>query len=425
MLQSRRRFLRQSVLRGSGVALALPLLGELREARGDDPATPPLRMVTICNNLGLHADYFNPEGTGRGWKASKYLALLEDFRDQMTVITGVSHPEVDGGHNAEKSFLTTAPHPSGGSFKNTISLDQHCVARLGGETRVPYLALGVNTGRSLSWTRSGVPIPAEQRPSRVFGQLFLEGSKAETASRVQKLRQGQSVMDAVLDQARRLDRSLAPADRHKFDEYLTSVREVEQGLVRQQEWAKTPKPKVRAKAPRDIRGNGDIVGKSDLMFDLMHLALETDSTRFITLLTAGHFIVPPVDGVTEGYHTVSHHGQNAEKLAQLALIETAQLQALRQLLVKLRGTREGGGTLLDSTMVLYGANMGNASSHDNRNLPTMLFGGRFRHGQYLKFAADDNEPLANLFVTMMQSLGLEDDRFGISGLRTLPGLELA
>ena len=422
----RRRF-----LRGSGVALSLPWLASAmpKTARAEASAAgdgePPRRMVAICNNLGLHAPFFLPQGTGRDWTASKYLAILEEFRDDMTIVSGASHPDVDGGHNAEKSFLTTAPHPSSGSFKNSISLDQYAAAYLGSETRFPSLSLSVNGPRSLSWTRAGVPIPPEQKPSAVFKKLFVDGSKSETAQRVQALRQGQSVMDTVLDQARRLNRDLAAGDRRKFDEYLTSVREVERGLVRQEEWSATPKPRVKAKPPRDINGQADICGKTELMYDLMHLAIASDSTRFLSILQTGHFIVPPVDGVTEGYHTLSHHGQNAEKLAQLALIEMQQLRVLHGLLRKLKATAEAGGSLLDRTMVFYSSNMGNASSHDNRNLPTMLFGGGFRHGQHLAFDQRDNEPLANLFVSMLQRLGLEADRFGTTGTRTLPGLELA
>ena len=379
-------------------------------------------MVCLCNNLGLHADFFNPTGSGRDWTASRYLSLLEGYRDRMTVLTGVSHPEVDGGHNAEKSFLTTAPHPSGGSFRNTISLDQHIATQLGGETRFPYLTLSTNTTRSLSWTRAGVPIPPEQKPSRVFAQLYLSGTKAETKQRIDALRRGQSVMDVVLGQAKRLDRSLGAADRRKFDEYLTSIREVEQGLVRQEQWAGTPKPRTKLKPPSDSASQADVCRKADLMFDLIHLALATDSTRFVSMLMAGHFIVPPIEGVTEGYHTVSHHGQNKAKLEQLALIEIAQLKTFRDFLDKLARTRETGDSLLDNTIVLYGSNMGNASNHDNRNLPTMLIGGRFEHGQHLAFNQADNEPLANLFVSMLQSLGLEEDRFGLTGLRPLPGL---
>ncbi|MEM6688560.1 MAG: DUF1552 domain-containing protein [Planctomycetota bacterium] len=423
----RRRF-----LRGTGVSIGLPWMASHRRSiaadsrqkvtTGDDG--PPHRMIAICNNLGLHAPHFNPVGQGMNWKPSMYLKEFEPFRDSMTVLTGVSHPEVDGGHNAEKSFLTTAPHPASGSFRNTISLDQFAAAELGKETRFPYLALGVNTSRSLSWTRSGVPIPAEQRPSKVFERLFIEGSAADKGQRIESLRQGQSVMDSVRRESRLIHRELDREDREKFEEYLQSVREVEKNLQRQQAWSKTPKPEVEYKQPKDIRSQADVIGKCGVMYDLMHLAIVNDSTRFITLLSAGHFIVPPIEGVAEGYHTLSHHGQNPDKIAQLALIELEEMKLLASLVKRLKRSPEAGGSLLDRTMVLYGSNMGNASSHDNRNLPTMLFGGQFNHGQHLQFDSTNNESLANLYVSMLQRLGLPVDQFGTTGLSTMRGLAL-
>lgn len=217
---------------------------------------------------------------------------------------------------------------------------------------------------------------------------------------------------------------MSSADRAKFDEYLTSVREVEQQMVRQQEWEKNPKPPVSEKPPKDITDQADVIGRAKLMFDLSSLALQTDSTRVITIMMEGFFIVPPIEGVEEGYHTLSHHGQNRKKLEQLALIEDEHMRVFGDLLRKLHGTREDGGTLLDRTMVLYGSNMGNASSHDNRNLPVILAGGGFKHGQHLAFDAANNHPLGNLYVSMLHRLGIEADRFG-SGTTTMRGLEMA
>lgn len=424
---------RRQFLRASGVTLALPLLESLppRELRAA-PTTGlpgfksdgvPRRMVCICNNLGLHLPNFIPRGKGRGYKPSKYLNVIEDLRDHFTVFSGVSHPEVDGGHAAEKSFLTTAPHPGGGSFKNSISLDQYAVDYVGRDTRFPCLVLTANGKQSLSWTRAGVPIPGATRPSQVFAKLFLNGTREQRDQQVLRLRMGQSIMDTVQGQAKSVARKLNGEDRQKFEEYLSSVREVEKQMVRQQEWQKTPKPRVKAKPPRDIRDQGDVIGRARLMFDLTHLALQTDSTRVITIMMEGFFIVPPIEGVEEGYHTVSHHGQNPNKLKQLALIELAHMRIFGELLQKLHKTREKGATLLDRTMVLYGSNLGNASSHDNRNLPMILAGGGFKHGQHLGFDRANNYPLGNLYVSMLQRLGIETDRFG-SGTSTMKGLEM-
>ena len=380
-------------------------------------------MVCICNNLGLHLPHFIPEGDGFNWKPSRYLKELNEFRNQMTVFSGVSHPEVDGGHPAQKSFLTCAPHPGGNSFKNTISLDQYAADFIGRETRFPSLVLCANGNDTLSWTRAGVPIPGATRPSQIFAKLFLTGSKAEVESQVRRLKHGQSIMDTVLSQAKQIERKLDGGDREKFDEYVTSVREVEHQMLRQQEWERKPKPNVKAKPPKDIRAQADVIGRAKLMFDLTALALQTDSTRLITIMSEGFFIVPPIEGVDEGYHTVSHHGQNRRKIEQLAIIETEHMKAFAGLLEKLNAKQEQSGTLLDRTMVLYGSNMGNASSHDNRNLPVILAGGSFKHGQHLAFDQTNNYPLPNLFVSMLQRLGIETDRFA-SGTSTMRGLEM-
>ena len=423
---------RRRMLRGAGVSLALPLLvsrdagiaAAREQAIAPESDGKPRRMVFICNNLGLHMPYFVPQQTGFNYRPSPYLEVLGDLRKEMTVFSGVSHPDVDGGHAAEKSFLTAAPHPGSGSFRNSISVDQLVVEQTKAQTRIPSLVLSANGGGALSWTRAGVPIPGEQSPSRVFRQLFTPGTPEEVKQQVTRLRQGASVMDMVMGQAKKLRRDLTKVDRDKFDEYTTSVREVEQEMVRLQEWERTPKPQVDAEMPVDIRDQADTIGRSKLMYDLIALALQTDSTRVATVMSVGFFAVPPIDGVTEGYHTLSHHGKNAEKLAQLAIIEKEHLGLLRDFLTKLRDTQEDGETLLDRTMVLFGSDIGNASSHNNSNLPAVLAGGGFKHGQHLAFDTSRNEPLSNVYVSMLQRFGLPIDRFG-SSTGTMRGLEFA
>ncbi|MEM6364256.1 MAG: DUF1552 domain-containing protein, partial [Planctomycetota bacterium] len=338
---------RRRLLRASGVTLALPLLTSATSARAkemDRRVMPesdgkPRRMVFICNNLGLHMPYFVPKETGFDYAPSPYLEVLgDDLRRKMTVFSGISHPSVDGGHAAEKSFLTAAPHPGSGSFRNSISVDQLVAETVGSRTRISSLVLSANGGGSLSWTRSGVPIPGEESPSKVFRRLFTAGTPSEINDQVTRLRQGASVMDMVLGEARQLQRKLSRDDRAKFEEYTTSVREVEQEMVRQQEWERRPKPKVDANEPVDIRDQADTIGRSKLMYDLMALALQTDSTRIASVMAVGWFAVPPIDQVHEGYHTLSHHGQNEAKLAQLAIIEKAHLRGLRTFLEKLDST---------------------------------------------------------------------------------------
>jgi hypothetical protein len=231
-------------------------------------------------------------------------------------------------------------------------------------------------------------------------------------------------MDTVLDQAHAFEKNLGNNDRRKLDEYFSSVREVEQRLVKAQDWARRPKPKVEVKLPVDINAVVEVPARVRLLIDLMHLALQTDSTRFITFALNGLNAVPVIPGVSQDWHNLSHHGQDPAKLAELKIIEIQQMQLFGELLTKLKATREGESTLLNRTIVLFGSNLGNASSHDNKNLPILVAGGGFQHGQHLAFNPQKNPPLCNLYVQFLRRLGAEVDEFG-SSTGTLTGFELA
>lgn len=423
---SRRRF-----LRAGGVALALPLLDGMQPVFGRGAAesaqATPRRMLAICNNLGLLPDHFFPKTTARDDLASPYLEILKDHRGAMTVLSGVSHPDVDGGHPADNCFLTAAPHPGRGGFRNTISLDQYIAERIGHLTRFPALNLGVNVeqgARSLSWTSSGVMIPTEEKASEVFGQLFLRGSAEETEKQVRKLELGRSILDTLGEQARTLQKTVGGADRDRLDQYFTSVRELEQRMQMSREWERKPKPVVKAATPLDPASPKAYMEKVRLMYDLARLAFETDSTRSIALLLDSvNSPAIEVEGahITDGYHNLSHHGRSAEKLGQLRAIDEWHMRLLGGLADGLRGVREGNETLLDRTMILYGSNLGNANTHVTTNLPTLLIGGGFRHAGHLAFDRERNYPLPNLFVSMLQRMGLETDRFA-SSTGTMRGL---
>src|SRR5262249_20722508 len=268
------------------------------------------------------------------------------------------------------------------------------------------------------------PVPAQAWPSSVFAALFLEGRPDEVQAQARRLRDGQSILDTVRDQARKLQPALGANDRDKLDEYFTSVRELEQRLVQAEEWSKKPKPKVDAKPPQNITNGADLVGKSRVWFDLIHLALQTDSTRLVTLQLLGTSSVPPVPGVTYGHHDLSHHGQDPTKIAQLKVVELEKMKTLHDFLAKLKQTKEEGVSLLDRTMVFFSSNLGNAATHAVKNMPVLLVGGGFKHGQHLAFDPKDPPPLCNLYVTMLQRLGIEADKFG-SSTGTLLGLEMA
>ena len=387
-------------------------------------------MLAICNNLGLLPEQFFPEQSGRDYKLSPYLNLLGDHRDNFTVFSGVWHPDVDGGHPADNCFLTAAPHPGSGGFRNTISLDQYAAQQIGNVTRFPSMTLGVNVSRgqrSLSWTGTGAMIPCEEKASEVFRHMFLRGSPDEVKQQMHRLSMGQSIMDAVAGQAKSLERDLGARDRDRLDQYFTGVRDLETRLGEAKEWETRPKPKTTATPPIDPPTPRQYMDKVRIMYDMAMLAFESDSTRLITLMldsVNSPAIEVPGAEISDGYHSLSHHGKSAAKVTQLQAIDHEHMKLLCDLFSNLKEKREGNDPLLDRTMVLYGSNLGNANTHVTTNLPILLAGGGFRHGQHLAFDRERNYPLPNLFVSMLQRLGLDVDKFATS-TGTMRGLELA
>lgn len=431
---------RRQFLRGTGIALSLPFLEAMRPtfagaiaAKAEAAATPggkPRRMFAICNNLGVLPQHFFPKNTGADYELSPYLQLLKEHRNDFTVFSGVSHPDVDGGHPADNCFLTAAPHPGRGSFRNTISLDQYIGERIGHLTRFQTLTLGVNVQqgqRSLSWTSAGVMIPCEEKAADVFRRLFMNGTQAEVDDQVRRLEMGESILDVVADQAKDLQRKVGVRDRTRLDQYFTSVRDLETRMAMSKEWERKSKPTVSATVPLDPASPKAYMEKVELMYKMAHLAFETDSTRAISLLLDSvNSPAIDLDGVkiTDGYHDLSHHGRSETKLSQLEAIDKWHMKLLADLFAGLKTVREDNETLFDRTMILYGSNLGNANTHVTTNLPTLFAGGGFRHGQHLAFDTDRNYPLPNLFVSMLQRMGLETDKFA-SSTGTMRGLNFA
>jgi hypothetical protein len=430
-----RRVTRRGLLRGAGVAVALPWLEALSRAdrrpkvlAAEQPTGPPMRGIFISNNLGILPQPFFPATRGRDYALSPYLERLAAHRDDFTVVSGLSHPNVRGGHSTENCFLTAARNPTASGFRNTISLDQFAAERIGHLTRFPTLNLGVNINkgnRSLAWTRDGCLIPAEDRPSRIFEKLFVTGGATELATRRRQLRERQSILDTLGDDARRLEARVSAADRRRLDQYFTSIRELEERLQVAGAWEERPKPAPPAAQPRDITDRARLFEGFESLLDVARLAIETDSTRLVTLMVDAFdtpaFRLADERTTTDGYHNLSHHGQSAEKLAQLEQADRWQMDLLAGLFAKLADRREGEHRLLDRTLVLFGSNLGDANTHDNTNLPMLLAGGGFRHGGHLAFPQDDNVPLSNLFVSLLHHLGIEADAFG-SSTGPLPGL---
>src|SRR5579864_6112784 len=397
MTMNRRHF-----LRAAGGSLALPWLDAFAVPGRSKPRQ---RMVCLCAPLGLHPAYLFPEKAGRDYEATPYLEILKDFREDFTIVSGLCHAGMNPGfaHQASASFLTGAQGAGRPGFKNEISVDQLAAEQLSGETRLASLSLS-GEGPGLSWTRTGAPVPASTSPFKVFATLFLPDSPEEVKAQARRLADGRSILDDVAAEAKKLGTGLGTDDREKLDEYATSVRDLEKRLAQDELWFKKPKPKVDAAPPKDIAQVADLIGRTKLLFDLTHLALQTDSTRIITIMLGGSTHAPPIAGVTLGHHDLSHHGKEPTKLDQL------------------KGTKEEGASLLDRTTLFLGSNLGDGSSHAVKNLPVLVAGGGFKHGQHLAFDPQSPPPLCNLFVSMLQQLGLPIDRFSTS-TGTLTGLK--
>ncbi len=418
---------RRHFLRAGSAFLALPFLEALEPRLAGGASSPtPRRMVCIMTNTGLIKDNFFPKETGRTFEPSRYLAHLEPVRGRYTVMNGLSHPDNSGGHVVEKSFLTGARFPSSAVFKNSISVDQLAAESLGHHTRFPFLALAVNGQHDglLSVSRDGIFIPPELSPAKTYRRLFTPDTAEEKEQRTREIGQRMGTLDFVNEKARALSRRLGAEDRARLDQYLTSVRELEQRLEQARVWQQRQKPRIDAPAPEDIMDITQDVNRARIMYDMALLALQSDSTRIITLYLNPLEVLVKIPGVSQATHSLTHHGNEPEKIDQLARIEEAGMKNLGRFLAGLAAVNQGGSNLLDDTAVLFGSNMSNASNHSNANLPILLAGGRFKHGKHLQFDLKNNTPLCNVFVSMLQHMRLEQDAFSTS-TGTLSGLELA
>jgi hypothetical protein len=418
MTTSRRKF-----LKSTGIGLALPLLDVFlqRSAHAAEIQTPQ-RFVAICTSLGLHKPFLHPEQSGSDYELTPYLKIIGDHRNRFTLFDGISHPSQTGadGHSSVATWLTAASNPGLAGFRNTVSIDQLLAERMGLETRYSSLQWSTD-GSSQSHTTSGIMLPSDQSPAKVFAKLFLDGTAEERKMQLQRLKEGRSILDMLQSEAKSFQRRVGTRDKEKLDEYYQSIREMERRITAAEAWIHQPKVKVDAKQPSDVSDEKDLIGRIELLFELIPLAIQTDSTRLITVMVQGRNDVPPVPGVSIDHHNLSHHGQDPEKIRQLALVEEAQFRALDKLLVSMKDKTEGESDLLRNTSILFGSNLGNANAHDTKNLPILLAGGRFQHGQHLVLDRDDNVPLCNLFVQIAQQMGQEIDKFGSSNGSSVTG----
>ena len=343
----RQQLHRRTLLKGAGVSMAMPWLSAMESSFGAPTKKTPRRFVAMTLGLGLLADNLNPKQTGREYQSSAYLKDFDDLRKDFTVVSGSSHPGVGGGHRAESSLLSAAMSlgiPSG----NTISVDQLLAKHLGHETRFPSLVLALSGSNSPSYTENGSMIPAESSPSSLFTKLFIADTPADRRHQMYRAREGRSIMDVVADDTRSLKRRVGVGDRDRLDAYFTSVRDLEKRLASSEAWVNKPKPSVDASKPLDIANPNDFIARQRLMSDMIRLALSTDSSRFVVCHFGSGSGVVPLDGVEEGYHTLSHHGRDEGKLSQLAIVEKAIIDSWGDFLRSLKEVDERGESVLDT-----------------------------------------------------------------------------
>jgi hypothetical protein len=413
----RRRF-----LRGTGVCIALPLMDSLlpRTAFGAAGPANAQRIAVVSVPFGMVIDQFHPADTGTDYELAPTLKPLKELRHDFTVFSNLDH-DVRGGHAANHTLLSGIKSTERDGYRDgNVTVDQRAAELVGHNTRFPSLVFWQS---GMSFTRTGVRIPAIAKPSDAFKLMFVDDTDGQKKFRQASLESSGSILDAILEDARGLNRELGSVDRKKLEEYFTSIRETEKKLKLAEGWIDRPKPRVEDAAMKKV-GDGSRDAKIgdnlvEIWLDLMFLALQTDSTRVISMaVNNGNW---GLDGVTDSYHTLSHHGQREDALSQLAIIEKHLMTNLARFIGRLKSAElPGGESLLDTTQILFGSGLGSGSRHSNTNLPLILAGGGWKHGRHID--AQRRQPLCNLYLSMLQRMGAEQDYFNRS-LSTLTGLE--
>ena len=419
----RKQVSRRRVLKGIGVSLTLPLMESLlpRAARAASPEPAARRLAIMTVPFGMVVDKFHPVQAGADYKLPETLKPLGKLRSEFTVFSNLDH-DVRGGHAANHTLLSGVKSTERAGYPDgNITVDQRAAELVGHATRFPSLVFWRD---GMNFTRTGVRVPSVAKPSDAFKLMFVDDTEEQRTFNRASLDSSNSILDAVLEDARTLKGELGANDRRKLEEYFASIRDTEKKLELAESWIDKPKPRVTdpdlQKVGAGARDQKIGDGYVEVWLDLMFLALQTDSTRVVTMsVENGNW---GLDGVTDSYHTLSHHGQRDDPLRQLAVIETHMMENLAKFVDRLKSTEEpGGGTLLDSTQVLFGSGLGSGSRHSNTNLPLILAGGGWKHGRH--FDAQRKQPLCNLYLSMLQRMGAEQDSFNRS-LSTLTGLDV-
>ena len=431
---------RRSVLKGAGVTLALPLFASRGRRADAAESQQPKRICSVMFPYGIavpkdddpERDWgWFPRGEGNDYQLTNVLEPLEPLMDHVSIFGGLSHPNCRAmnGHDTGDTFLT-ASNLEAGSYRNRISLDQFVAQRIGDHTRIRSLTLSTDGGigprtrsTTLSYTPKGQPIPALSEPKLIFQRLFGQDDSSQTDRR--RLQNAASILDLVRDQSKLLRKNLGKPDQRKLDEFETSVREVEERVERSQRWLSIPLPDVD---PSSVELDADPDGPKDYIraiYDLMYLAFQTDMTRVATYQIGSYGptvarTFPACIGLPGNWHGLAHGAGKKGGAEQLGRFDQFLAQNLARFLTRLQETSEGDGSMLDRTLVLYGSS--NSRTHQNHNYPLLLAGGSqlgLTHNQYLRF--DEKTPMSNLFVSMMQAVGVEADSFADS-TGTLAGL---
>ena len=436
---------RRTVLRGLGASLALPFLEAMlpRSVHAAPSTFKPLaksgtkptpRVIFCYVSNGVNITEWVPAAKGADYALSPTLDVLKGHRADFSVLSGLGHPHATGGHSGADTWLTGADLRAvpGKDYTNTISADQVIAEKIGALTRFPSLEIADASGtgsalhsHTLAFDRNGTPLPAENNPQRLFERLFVPDDAASREATLKRYAEKRSILDDVLGEAKALEKKLGRADQVKLAEYLGSVRETELRVQRQVAWVDVPKPKVDPAGLQLNSKPGDSHDRPmwlDVMLEISYLAFLTDATRVITFewaREAGGF-----GPGGENHHELSHHGGDAGMLKKLADVDRAYLARLDRFLTFLKSTEEGGRSLLDHTMVVYGSGMnsGERGDHSPKNLPLLVAGGAawgLKHSQHLAHDPEKHPPLANVLLTAIQKMGVETDKFqDASGMLT-------
>jgi len=433
-MQKSWHFNRRTFLQGTGVTIALPWLECMSQA--DDAVDVPARLASVYFPFGVslpsdkseHADWnWFPKQEKDTFHFRNSLKSLEPLREHVTVLGGLSHPagRKMGGHDTGDIFLTGANF-RGTTYRNSISLDQYIASHIGEQTRFGSLVLSSDGGvgeptrsTTLSFTAQGRPIPAISSPRQIFDRLFGEGDASSKTQR-RLLENTGSMLDLVLENSRSMKTRLGKQDQRKLDEYLSSVRDIEQRVNRSQAWLDVPKPAVAESAANLNADQSSPVEYMQAMYDLIFLAFQTDSTRLATYMlgqVAGATTIantfPACLGLPGNWHGLAHGAGKKDGAKNLGRFDQLLVEQLTRFMTRLKDTPEADGTMLDNTLIFYGSS--NSKTHNNNNYPLVLAGGRnlgFKHNQFLRL--DAKTPLSNVFVTILESMNIAHDGFADS-----------